>query len=401
MSPGAGPGPEDGTPAGGAARFPAAFYVLVPVLAAALPLVALELGLALFAPVPFASEVNMYYIPDPHTGFLHKPDSVGHYPGGKAFINGLGHRDDEAARRKADGVFRILVLGDSFTVGANVEQDEPYAQVLERRLRGELGDRVEVLNAGVGAWNPFQYAQYFEFHGRAFDPDLVVVGFFVGNDSYVAQNDPGQLRTAVAGRRVSREKAAAQAESLTFKIYLYQRSNLARWWLNRGAVVFDQGDVLDDGSPRDGGRFSEKYLAIQGRRFKRNHLGMGGRRREKMENCVLQVGRIQELAARDGVPVVVLLIPDENQINRSLAEAVWPDEQPARFDLDMPQTLLLAMFAERGLPLVDPRPAFLAHPDRLYMNDTHWNAEGHRVAADALVDALRPRVARALGDVEP
>ncbi|MEM8998542.1 MAG: SGNH/GDSL hydrolase family protein, partial [Acidobacteriota bacterium] len=356
-----GAGERDGSATGDAStgdstRFPVALYLTVPLLAAALPVVALELGLALFAPVPFASEVNMYYIPDPHTGFLHKPDSVGHYPGGRAFINGLGHRDDGATRRKAGDVFRILVIGDSFTVGANVEQDEPYAQVLERRLRTELGDRVEVLNAGVGAWNPFQYAQYYEFHGRALDPDLVIVGFFVGNDSYVAQDDPGQLRTAVAGRRVSREKAEAHAERLTFKIYLYQRSHIARWWLNRGAVVFDQGDVLEDGSPRDGGRFSEKYLAIQERRFKRNHLRNSERRREKMENCVLQVGRIQELAAEDGVPVHVLLIPDENQINRSLAEAVWPEEDAGRYDLDMPQALLLDMLGERRLPTVDPRP---------------------------------------------
>ncbi|MEO1083356.1 MAG: SGNH/GDSL hydrolase family protein, partial [Acidobacteriota bacterium] len=341
-----------------------------------------------------------YYIPDPHTGFLQKPNSVGSYPGGAAYINDLGHRDDDATRRKADGVFRILVIGDSFTVGANVEQDEPYAQVLERLLRREFGDRIEVLNAGVGAWNPLQYAQYYEFHGRALDPDLVVVGFFVGNDSYVAQTDPGELRTAVAGRRVTREKAAAHAESLTFKIHLYQRSNIARWWLNRGAVVFDEGDVLDDGSPRDGGRFSDKYLAIQSRRFNRNHLRNNERRRQKMENCVFQVGRIRELAAEDGAPVHVLLIPDENQINRSLAEAVWPEENADRYDLDMPQALLLDMFAERGLPVVDPRPDLLAHPKRLYMNDTHWNAEGHRVAAEALHAALRPAVARALASGE-
>ena len=386
---------------GEAPSFPLIFYLLVPLVALLLPVVVLEAGLALIAPVPFASEVNMYYIADDHTGFLQKPNSVGHYPGGKAYINSLGHRDDEASREKPDGVFRILVIGDSFTVGANVEQDEPYAMVMERLLRERFGDRIEVLNAGVGAWNPFQYAQYYEFHGRDFEPDLVVVGFFVGNDSYVAQNDVSETRTAIAGRRVARDKLA-EVKSLTFKIWLYERFNLARWWINRGAIVFDESDVLDHNSPRDGGDFSEKYLAVQARRFARNHLQMNKRRREKMENCVVQVRRIQTLAAKDGASTFVLLIPDENQINRSLAEAVWPQEQPQRYDLDMPQSLLHDMLGEIDLPVIDPRPAFLADERRLYMNDTHWNAGGHQLAAEEIVKAIEPTIsAEVSGESSP
>ena len=56
---------------------------------------------------------------------------------------------------KPPGVFRILVLGDSFTVGANVRQEEAYPKVLEKRLQSVYGPRIQVVNAGVGGWDPF------------------------------------------------------------------------------------------------------------------------------------------------------------------------------------------------------------------------------------------------------
>ena len=63
----------------------------------------------------------------------------------------------EPAWFRADGK-EMMAEVDSFTVGANVEQDEPYAMVMERLLRQRFGDRIEVLNAGVGAWKPVEMA---------------------------------------------------------------------------------------------------------------------------------------------------------------------------------------------------------------------------------------------------
>ena len=51
---------------------------------------------------------------------------------------------------------RILVLGDSFTVGVGVAQDEIYPTVLETLLTARSGRQVDVVNAAVGGWSPFQ-----------------------------------------------------------------------------------------------------------------------------------------------------------------------------------------------------------------------------------------------------
>src|SRR5262249_21262173 len=163
-------------------RWEMLYRVLVPLAAFLLAIGALELGLALFYRVPSSIESNMVFVADPYTGFRLMPGGAGHFQMGiPAVANSHGHRAVEVPLKKPPGVFRILVIGDSFTVGANVRQEEAYPKVLERRLRAAYGPRIEVINAGVGGWDPIQYAEYFEHYGREFEPDLVLVGFFVGN----------------------------------------------------------------------------------------------------------------------------------------------------------------------------------------------------------------------------
>jgi len=45
--------------------------------------------------------------------------------------NSVGFRDGEHAQEKADGVFRILGLGDSFTYGVAAKLEETYLYLLE------------------------------------------------------------------------------------------------------------------------------------------------------------------------------------------------------------------------------------------------------------------------------
>ena len=72
-------------------------------------------------------------------------------------INVHGWRGSDVSVSKAEGVYRILVLGDSFMAGLQVEDDETFSSVLERRLNLErLPHRVEVINLGVPSFGTDQ-----------------------------------------------------------------------------------------------------------------------------------------------------------------------------------------------------------------------------------------------------
>ena len=107
------------------------------------------------------------------------------HPNGTIVVrrNECGFREDvETPITKPDGVFRILVLGDSHTDGVCFN-DECYANRLETALNSaELGRRFEVINAGQVTFSPYQEWWLYEKVGRGFAPDLVIVGMYAGND---------------------------------------------------------------------------------------------------------------------------------------------------------------------------------------------------------------------------
>ena len=120
-------------------RPPRAFYVITPVLSVIITVLLIDSFFALASPAPLSIERNLCFENDPYTGFRHKPGSTGYYQNNiPAVVNENGHRDDPVTLVKPEDVFRVLVLGDSFTVGANVRQEEAYPQQLEWMLAADL-----------------------------------------------------------------------------------------------------------------------------------------------------------------------------------------------------------------------------------------------------------------------
>lgn len=100
-------------------------------------------------------------------------------------INSLGYRDQEHDLGKPPDTFRIAVLGDSFTEARQMPVEDTYwhrlSQVLGR-CPALTGLQVEVLNFGIGGYSTTQELLTYDLDARRFEPDLVLLGFFAGND---------------------------------------------------------------------------------------------------------------------------------------------------------------------------------------------------------------------------
>ncbi len=368
-----------------ARRWPRSFFVLVPLGAAVIALLAVELALRLASPVPYAPEHNMVFDPDPDTGYRLRPGGVARFGNGaRGVASGQGFRSREVGP-KGPGTFRILAVGDSFTEGAGVEAEEAWPQVVEGLLARSGPRRVEVVNAGVGGWDPFQYAQFFESRGLALEPDLVVVGFFVGNDAYSRFLTVESLWTAVGGRRVTRE--AARRPSIRIAVFLQEHFHLARALRGRPPGFAPRRSCED---------FSPWLLEAETDRLE-NHLKRSPEREARARPNVDQVLRIRLFAQAKGVPVVVALFAEESQVHAALRARLLAGRDAGAYDFEMPQAMLREMFAAEGVPVVDLLPDFRRDPRCLYMNDTHWNPAGHVLAARVLADALLPLIAPARG----
>lgn len=120
---------------------------------------------------PFELSFDMY---DPLLGWRTKPGIQGGLTGrAKLTTNTKGIRSlKEYPYDKPPNTTRIVLLGDSFTFGENVADEQTYAYLLEQTL-----ENVEVINFGVHGWGHDQMLLSLEEEGVKYAPDIVLLGF--------------------------------------------------------------------------------------------------------------------------------------------------------------------------------------------------------------------------------
>ena len=309
--------------------------------------------------------------------FIFYSDSYNRYrgqPGAPHYdarLNARGFNDVErAVVRPADVRNRIVALGDSFAVGV-VPRSSNYLALLEREL-SDVGP-VEVINMGVSATEPRDYLALLVNEGLAFAPDLVLVGFYVGNDF---------------------ETGARRLHEYSFVLTLGR----ALWRIgSAGLAVAQPGDahaVYTDDEPS---MATERFLEIQvdrARIYDRDSAWLS----EAAGRAAGYLREMRDLSRRTGADMLVVLIPDETQVDPALLAAVAQalGRAPGDFDVEQPNRAITAALEAAGIPLLDLLPAFVDRSPRgrLYKpQDTHWNIAGNRVAAVEIAQALRERLA--------
>ncbi len=83
--------------------------------------------------------------------------------------NSKGLRDDETSYKKPEGVFRIVLLGDSRTLGFGVPIDKHFSKLIEGYF-----SKVQVINLGVEGYGVDQQLLRLKAEGLKYRPDLVI-----------------------------------------------------------------------------------------------------------------------------------------------------------------------------------------------------------------------------------
>lgn len=117
---------------------------------------------------------------DPDLGHQHRPNISTHLMGADFRTNSKGLRDREFSYERDGQVVRILMLGDSLTVGWGVRAEDTFSKRLER-IFADHQIPVEVINTGVGNYNTVMEARFFQLEGYKYRPDIVVLNHFVND----------------------------------------------------------------------------------------------------------------------------------------------------------------------------------------------------------------------------
>ena len=322
-----------------------------------LPLLLLELALRLLGPIlPGDYQTATFTGSSPLLGRLNRPNTAGWKRTAEfttwVRVNSGGLRGPEVSYAKPPDTFRVLVLGDSFTFALQVEEQETFAVQLGERLRAARpGTAMETLNAGVDGWSTANEYAWLGLEGYRYQPDLVLVMFYVGNDpgdNADLVGSPDQLDRLDLSRQESPLQAVRERlASLSLAYNLFEQGVLAKL----------QPDRTDEATSASRPSKSERRGNTE-----RKEVGWD------ISEALLR--RMRDLCQQRGCDLAVVAIPTFDQV----------------LDPRVPLKPLEELQSESGVPVIDLLPAFRAQPkatrERLYFDQNrHWTAAGHALAA--------------------
>lgn len=153
------------------------------------------------------------------------PDSLKRNPVWEISLNSEGYRDTEFPQEKRRSTFRIVTLGDSWTFGANVDQEETYPQQLYALLEQEFpGADFEVFNLGVLGYSSYQGLELLRRRAIDLDPDLVLISFAMNDfsvDGYRDKDMPTYQAQDKESITLAKRIGDVLAESESYRLLRY------------------------------------------------------------------------------------------------------------------------------------------------------------------------------------
>jgi len=280
-------------------------------------------------------------------------------------VNSQGFRDIEHRWGKEPGTFRIIGVGDSFTFGWGIAQEETFLRRLEANLEIKTKEQFETINAGVPGWGLNNYYFYLKHIGTRYAPDVVIVAYYVDDlSSGLSQN---ASPVSQKPRRLNFEGGFLHHSYF----YNFLKSLCDQLRSRNGKM---QVDFLSD-------LFNRRQEINKRKNYLLSSTAENPQDEIKAE-LEKHIARIKQVTIDMGSSLILMLIPDAAQLHHREVQLV---------------NKILAEYAnQNNIPFVDMTQIFEQSPDLqtyfLVPRDWHTNILGHQKMAEALT----PLVCQAL-----
>jgi len=141
-------------------------------------------GPVAFNPVKF-NRLNQLLLTDmveaseyPDVYYQLRPNLREWFRGASLNTNSHGLPDQEYELTKPDGVFRIAIVGSSWTMATGVEPEESYHSIVEQMFADQFPDRrIEIVNFGVEMYGLREIVGTLRHRVLAWQPDMVIAAY--------------------------------------------------------------------------------------------------------------------------------------------------------------------------------------------------------------------------------
>jgi hypothetical protein len=361
-------------------------------------LLCVEVTLRVLGPrIPFLNSlisIATFQTYHPIYGFFHRAGASGwiETPEFTSFvsINSHGLRDREIEPAKPPGTYRVLMLGDSFVEGAQVPLEHTVAKRLEETLRSRAEGRgLDVVNAGNAGFGTGQELLFLDNDGRTYQPDLVILVYFVDNDLPDNSYAVARARDLDTTRRpffvpdgnggiVLRPGAAPAEDHLPDARLLLRKT--ATYNLFENFLLWNEAREQEQAQI---GKNRPTYLIEPPAEWD-----------EAWWVTEQLLGRVRDSAGGMGANLLVVLAPSNFQVDDQAWRWLVPGDsrERRRYDQQSPNRRLDGIGQRQGLRMLDLLPSIRAAHDAgaqlYYPADGHWTSAGHAFAAEQIAAYL-------------
>ena len=368
----------------------------------------------------------IFYQADYYRGFALRPGITGHYQRegeSDVAINSDGLRDREHPKSKPANTVRIAVLGDSFAEAMHLPMEQTFWSLLERKLsdcNAVPGKQIEVINFGVSGYGTAQELMTLRQKVWDYSPDVVVLAFTTYNDVY--DNSRALSKTEEVPYFVYRNGQllydASFRDSPTYRQRDSKLNKFGRWfhdhlrivqlahyaqfvlklrltdWRNRRRLAAQAqptpmaGGVQTTPKAEDIGIDNMVYIEPRDENWKEAwHVTEG--LIETMRDEVRQKGaKFFLLTLSNAIQVYPDASVRQNFLNHIGADTVFYPNRRLK-DLSEREHIDFMDLAEPMQTYADQNKVFL-HGFGSDLGNGHWNATGHRVAAELITQRFCP-----------
>lgn len=287
--------------------------------------------------------------------------------------------DKDTKLEKPSGVRRIAFIGDSYTLGQGVEQNQSYPSIVGNMLN-QRGFNTEVVNASTTGLGIDWYYLRLKEKIIDFKPDIVVVGVYLGNDladlDHTTWDHVDNLglptKLSNANEYIDRDGTKrSKTIPVRYKLPILRNLHTFIFLAERFGGPF-YPTVLLNGHPC--------MLKPDCKELDQN-----------INKTVFLLEGMNKLALDHNFTLLVVLIPWENQLPRHILEKSLVNffaKSENRHNLSDKIALQLK---EKSIPYLDLLDAFEAYKGDepiFYPQDRHWTKVGHEIAAEAIIPVL-------------
>jgi len=329
-------------------------------------------------------------------------------------INASGQRGADLGPRHPQQR-RILFIGDSFTIGSSLREQDLFVEQTGRLLNSALDKPLRVINGGVDGYNTFQELAYYHYYGKFLEPDIVVLCFYVGNDfrdnAVGTQRgrdlNPVLIPQALTNRYKNTPDPFLRATDRTLLRDPLSGTIVPKptWvWLDalqRQSLLMR---LLGARYARAKGKWTDDlWLLDLETRYYFYEIGLYQRRDHPLLNLTqsLTLDCIEQMryaVEADGAEFMVLILPSQNQVDpahwrQTLSLLDVEEENLGPLYLSHPNQVIGEFCASRQIAYLDLLESFSTanRPSDLYLSivqDLHFSPTGHRRAAAEIANFL-------------